>query len=208
MLQQQQRNMKVYLLHDGRMAFHRRLTMDGDDDDDDDSSTDDNSNNNIIENNVDKEQDDFTYERPDRILCIYKRLMALQKQLLLQHSTSSSSGWCDSDTTRFIKIECIPAHRKSIELVHTREMYNELYATQFMSDGELIQLTNSKIDLYYNRYTFQAASLAAGGVIQCVDHVTSQYCETTRAIALVRPPGHHAVQNEPMGKFLFLFFGQ
>ena len=41
--------------------------------DDDDDSTDDNSNNNIIENNVDKEQDDFTYERPDRILCIYKR---------------------------------------------------------------------------------------------------------------------------------------
>ena len=169
--------MKVYLLHDGRMALHRPLRMNDDKDDDED------------------DEEFVAFERPDRILWIYQRLIGLQKHLIQE----PSSSWYDA-ASRFIKLECIPAHRQAIELVHSSEMYNSLYQTQFLSDEELIELTDSKDDLYYNRYTFQAATLAAGGVIQCVDHVTSKFSETTRAIALVRPPGHHAVRDSAMGK--------
>ena len=168
----------IQLSATNRMALHRPLRMTDDKDDDEE-----------------EDEEYVTYERPDRILWIYHRLLGLQKQLVQK----PSSSWYDA-SSRFIKLECIPAHRQAITAIHSSEMYDDLYKTQFMTDEELMELTNSKDDLYYNRYTFQAATLAAGGVIQCVDHVTSKFSETTRAIALVRPPGHHAVRDSAMGK--------
>jgi acetoin utilization deacetylase AcuC-like enzyme len=55
--------------------------------------------------------------------------------------------------------------------------------------------------LHFNRFTFFAARLAVGGVVELVNAVTSKNAKTTRAIALlVRPPGHHAGVDEAMGK--------
>ena len=49
--------------------------------------------------------------------------------------------------------------------------------------------------------SFEVARLSAGGAIRAVDAVLSG--EALSAFALVRPPGHHAVPDQPMGFCLF-----
>mmetsp|Transcript_7760 Transcript_7760/g.8541 ORF Transcript_7760/g.8541 Transcript_7760/m.8541 type:complete len:554 (+) Transcript_7760:1-1662(+) len=77
--------------------------------------------------------------------------------------------------------------------------------------------------MYLCEDSFQAASLACGGVVECVNAVTTTTYNTTtttttsttdstnsstdstirRGLALVRPPGHHACASQAMG---FCFF--
>ena len=49
--------------------------------------------------------------------------------------------------------------------------------------------------------SYEVACLAAGGAIRAVDAVLDGEAET--AFALVRPPGHHALPDQPMGFCLF-----
>jgi acetoin utilization deacetylase AcuC-like enzyme len=56
-------------------------------------------------------------------------------------------------------------------------------------------------DTFTSPESYEVAVLAAGAAIACVDHVL----ETSgrRALAMVRPPGHHAERNRAMGFCLF-----
>ncbi len=57
-------------------------------------------------------------------------------------------------------------------------------------------------DTFTSPDTFDVACLAAGAALAAVDHVLDGP-PGSRAFALVRPPGHHAERNRPMG---FCFF--
>jgi acetoin utilization deacetylase AcuC-like enzyme len=57
-------------------------------------------------------------------------------------------------------------------------------------------------DTFTSPGTFSAAYLAAGAAVTAVDHVLDGKAGT-RALALVRPPGHHAERNRAMGFCLF-----
>jgi acetoin utilization deacetylase AcuC-like enzyme len=57
-------------------------------------------------------------------------------------------------------------------------------------------------DTYTSPETFDAVRLAAGAAVSAVDHVLDGG-GSNRAIALVRPPGHHAERDRAMG---FCFF--
>jgi acetoin utilization deacetylase AcuC-like enzyme len=57
-------------------------------------------------------------------------------------------------------------------------------------------------DTFTSPDTYEVARLAAGAAVSAVDHVMDGE-PGTRAMALVRPPGHHAERNRPMG---FCFF--
>jgi histone deacetylase 6 len=72
-----------------------------------------------------------------------------------------------------------------------------------LSQEELESKSKIDDDVYYCPDSFLAATLACGGVVTCVDSVLNTITPTTRAIALVRPPGHHACQETSMG---FCFF--
>ena len=169
---------QVYLLFDARMALHRPI--------------------------YDPENPDYqAFENPDRIFKVYGRLLDVERRLA---QTLPEDDLRDKLKPRFVEFPCKPVARETVELVHTREHYNWLFHTAFMSDGSLRKLTNPD-DLYVCQSTFLASSLACGGVVDCVNRVTgddnldeSGEKKITRAIALVRPPGHHAEADEAMGK--------
>jgi acetoin utilization deacetylase AcuC-like enzyme len=161
------------------MALHHPLRPLDDDDDD---------------NNV-------CFEHPDRIHRIYEQLLKLEDRLILHQRHDSHIFDTASENKKFrhfIELPCVPAARETIELVHSSRHYDWMHQTSCMTDEELREVSVPG-DLYFNRFTFLAARLAVGGVVESVNAVTSKNAKTTRAIAVVRPPGHHACVDEAMG---------
>ena len=169
---------QAYLLFDERMALHRPI--------------------------YDPENPSyFPFERPDRIFKTYGRLLDVEKRLVQKVQNIDS---VHKHMPRFVEFRCKPVDRETVELVHSREHYDWLFHSAFMPEAHLRRLTNPD-DLYMCQSTFLASSLACGGVVECVNKVTANEGSEAdgspkikRAIALVRPPGHHAEKNEAMGE--------
>ena len=163
----------VYLLFDERMGLHQPLTS-----------------NSALE------------ERPARVFAVFSRLVEMERRL--SHSlcpVSVDTAFSPFFNRRLIPLPCKPADKETIELVHTPEHYQRMCDTSTLSNEQLLAL-DVESDLYFCKDTFLAASLACGGVVECVNAVT-EASKTgygpSRAIAVVRPPGHHALADAPMG---------
>lgn len=70
-----------------------------------------------------------------------------------------------------------------------------------MTDEDLIALENNRDSIYFNKLTFAASRLSAGGAIETCLAVAQR--KVKNAIAVIRPPGHHAEHNTAMGFCLF-----
>ncbi|XP_071734375.1 uncharacterized protein [Rutidosis leptorrhynchoides] len=55
--------------------------------------------------------------------------------------------------------------------------------------------------IYFNEGSSETAILSAGSVLEAAEKVAKG--ELNSAFAIVRPPGHHAEENEPMGFCLY-----
>jgi acetoin utilization deacetylase AcuC-like enzyme len=91
-------------------------------------------------------------------------------------------------------LEPAPATRVQIERVHARGYVDRLAS----SAGRAAVLD---LDTYMSPGSWDAAVLAAGAVITAVDQVLGSGPDLTpkAAVALVRPPGHHALRDRAMG---------
>ena len=70
-----------------------------------------------------------------------------------------------------------------------------------MLPEELIEIEKQGDSIYFNTTTFGCALLSAGGAIEACRAVMLRRAKN--AIAIIRPPGHHAEVNRPMGFCIF-----
>jgi acetoin utilization deacetylase AcuC-like enzyme len=84
---------------------------------------------------------------------------------------------------------------EELERVHTPYLVEQVKRVAEAGGGGL------DADTYVSRRSFDAALMAAGGVVRAVEAVQSG--EIDNGFALVRPPGHHATPMRSMGFCLF-----
>lgn len=70
-----------------------------------------------------------------------------------------------------------------------------------MSNSKLIKLEEERDSIYFNKLTFACSLLSAGGAIETCMAVAQR--RVKNAIAVIRPPGHHAEDDAAMGFCLF-----
>ncbi|GAB4845402.1 Histone deacetylase 5, variant 2 [Ancistrocladus abbreviatus] len=123
-------------------------------------------------------------ECPDRIRAIWNKLR--------------DSGVVD----RCVVFNAKEAEDKYILSVHSKDhvdLIRNISSKQF--DSKRNKIASRFNSIYLNKGSSEAAYLAAGSVIEAVDRVAKG--DVNSAFAIVRPPGHHAEYDEPMGFCLF-----
>ena len=98
-------------------------------------------------------------------------------------------------TDSCLTIKPQPCSRQTLCLVHSPEYVDKIAATAGQSEASLAG------DTPVGSSSYLAARLAVGGLIEAVERVLSG--RLTNAMALVRPPGHHAEAGRAMGFCLF-----
>ena len=186
----------IYLLYDERMLQHRPIGWIEPD---------------SWPEEIEACDDDYPMENPERIRVIYERLLQVEERLLYEFSEDLH---CSPTSLIFQPLHCEMATKEQILLAHSEAQYDRLDSLKYYSNEALAALSEKRRhDVYYCQETFKAARLAAGGLLSCVDAV----CDATvnaqnansattpgrrpmnKAMALVRPPGHHACQEKEMG---------
>ncbi len=117
-------------------------------------------------------------ERPDRLRSLVSALRS------------------NPDWESYLHVSPAPASEEDILQVHSHE-HLELVRETCATGGGLVD----DGDTHVVRQSFDAAILAAGAVISGIDSVLRG--QVSSAFCAVRPPGHHATPDRPMGFCLF-----
>ncbi|XP_015795163.1 histone deacetylase 6 isoform X2 [Tetranychus urticae] len=119
-------------------------------------------------------------ERPDRFIRILEKMQQL------------------SLVDRCKLLQPRLASKKEILYIHTENHYEQMKATETITDPAELEELSSKYDcVYFHPKTNQLALSAAGSTINLVDAVLKD--EVKNGFALIRPPGHHAFADKPCG---------
>ncbi|KAF3438084.1 hypothetical protein FNV43_RR20840 [Rhamnella rubrinervis] len=128
--------------------------------------------------------DDYHPENPNRIRAIWNKLQ--------------SAGIHE----RCVLLDSKEAKDKHILGVHSQkhvDLIKNISSKQYESKRDRIASKYNSI--YFNEGSSEAAYLAAGSVVEVAETVAKRKLDS--AVAVVRPPGHHAEQHEAMGFCLF-----
>ncbi len=96
---------------------------------------------------------------------------------------------------RLVPIEPRPATEEELQRVHTPAHIAQVRRMAEYGGGHLDP------DTYVNARSYDAALMAAGGLLAAVEAILSGKIDN--GFALVRPPGHHATPSRAMGFCLF-----
>ncbi|KAM3078099.1 Histone deacetylase hda1 [Clarireedia jacksonii] len=111
----------------------------------------------------------------------------------------------ESPTKYMYRIAAREARRDEICTVHTPMHYDWVESLADKSLSELAEMNQSmdvgRKSLYVSLCTYAAALISAGGAIETCKQVVEG--NVKNAIAVIRPPGHHAESNESMGFCIF-----
>ncbi|RYP67997.1 hypothetical protein DL771_006920 [Monosporascus sp. 5C6A] len=103
------------------------------------------------------------------------------------------------------RIAAREATKQEICTVHTAGHYDWVQDLSNMSTRDLRNLSHTldqgRASLYVGAMSYEAALLSAGGAIETCKAVASG--QLKNAFAIIRPPGHHAEYDSPMGFCLF-----
>ncbi|XP_031489923.1 histone deacetylase 5 [Nymphaea colorata] len=103
---------------------------------------------------------------------------------------------------RCVVMKAKSADEKNIALVHSQKHVDFIRTISSKGlDAKRGKIASRFNSIYFNKGSSEAAFLAAGSVLELTEKVAKG--ELGAAVAIVRPPGHHAEHNEPMGFCLF-----
>jgi histone deacetylase 6 len=134
-------------------------------------------------------------EDPRRIYRIYKILA--ESGLISDPTLSGVNDIGDL----MLKIPVREAMAEEILQVHTKEHLNFIESTTSMTKEKLMELTEKGDSVYFNHDSYLGAKLSCGGAIEACKAVVEG--KVKNALAVVRPPGHHAEPDTPGGFCLF-----
>ncbi|TVY27665.1 Histone deacetylase [Lachnellula hyalina] len=111
----------------------------------------------------------------------------------------------DSPTKYMWRIPARVAREDEVCTVHTASHFNWVKDLSNKSPKELREMTEwfdaGRKSLYVGSLTYYAALISAGGAIETCKNVVEG--RVKNAIAVIRPPGHHAEPSESMGFCIF-----
>ncbi|XP_078155090.1 histone deacetylase 5 [Carex rostrata] len=123
-------------------------------------------------------------EKPERLRSIWRKLQL------------------EGITDRCVVMEAKEAEDKYIAYVHSQSHIKLIKTISSKElDSRRHRVARKFNSIYFNKGSSESAYLAAGSAIKVTEKVAKG--ELSSAIALVRPPGHHAEHNQPMGFCLF-----
>ncbi|GHJ85542.1 hypothetical protein NliqN6_1944 [Naganishia liquefaciens] len=102
-------------------------------------------------------------------------------------------------TRQMVPLPCPTVSVSDVLLVHSEALWHKVEKTQFETREEILAQTDSYEynSLYVNQHTARSASLSCGGVVSATKAVVMG--KVKNALAIVRPPGHHAEPECCMG---------
>jgi len=103
---------------------------------------------------------------------------------------------------RCTKIMPRPGTKGEVLLVHTQEHIDKLESICKTENYEQMEQTCSKYDaIYMNETTYDLSLLSVGCTVDLVDAVLNGKIQN--GMAIIRPPGHHAMKAEYCGYCYF-----
>ncbi|KAI9825223.1 MAG: Histone deacetylase hda1 [Thelocarpon impressellum] len=142
-------------------------------------------------------ESDHHPEDPRRIYVIYERLC----ESGLVEGEDDLEDDKGPERTYLHRIEAREATLTEICLVHTPEHYEFVRETATLPQPVLNVIASDCDSIYLNNSTFFCSKFSVGGAIECCVAVTAG--EVRNALAVIRPPGHHAFPGDPQGFCIF-----
>ncbi|KAL9120016.1 MAG: hypothetical protein Q9187_003425 [Circinaria calcarea] len=141
-----------------------------------------------------KDRSNFHPEDPRRIFHIFR---AICETGLVKDSMSPK----ELVSKPLRRIPARYAKKSELMLVHKEAHIDNIEKTRDMHEKELVVREKLFDSIYFNKLTYTSALLSAGGAI---DTSLAVVGGTVRnAFAVIRPPGHHAEFDKPMGFCIF-----